>query len=345
MELVTTLAKYGIIIEIMLIFFIILSTYVFKIVNYFKAISKKSMILEIELYLREKMRINEQVTDLSFKNKWKKIQILLMVIKKLDNNAMIEDWLQIKTNFIRSIMLPLAREAAFSEDWAMRFAAAQVFTLYSENGDEIFILKLLKDEIPLVSYLGANAAITFGSKEALDLIITQMSKNSWLTQSLYMQAFDNAPYATCYFISKMMKSTDNFTIRSICYNILLKYPTFLVDWDINEDIESKNIILVLSAIRYIAYSQPVIAAPILIRLLDHPQWQVKAVALCSLTKFDAASAIPKIELCLNNSNWWVALAAQQVLQKLTHEEPAFKSNETRINRVLNSIEQSIFNTF
>jgi hypothetical protein len=88
----------------------------------------------------------------------------------------------------------------------MRHYAALSFTHFSENGDEEHIIRLINDDIPLVRYSAATAGIIYGSEVAIDSIIIRMSKESWLTQTVYMQGFDKIPYSTHYYLVKIMKN-------------------------------------------------------------------------------------------------------------------------------------------
>ena len=327
MNLAIFLAQYLIVIEFSLILIIILVTYILKYVFLYIAKNEKKIASQITLFLAEKTLLNEQITPRSFKNKWKNIAILIPIIRHLDRNLIQNKWVKIRSNFLRNIILPLARKSTSKNDWVMRYYAAEAFSLFSENNDEQFILKLLNDTVPIIRYTAANAAITYGSDDAINSIIIQMSKENWLTQSLYIQAFDKASYGTHYFIVKLLKTTSDLGIKATCYNILLKYPLIKVDWDINLDIQSHNVPLMLSALRFIAHSQWRIAIPILVTLLNDPNWQVKVVTLSCLKDLNAVDTIPQITPCLSDSNWWVRVAASQALKSFG--EPG--------NQVLNSL--------
>jgi hypothetical protein len=345
MDLAIFLAKYGVIIEFSLIILIIIITYVMKMVYYFKAKNTHTMTTKIQLFLNEKTLLNEQITNQSFNKRWKNIAILTPIVRHLDRNLIQNKWARIRINFIRNIILPLARRAATKKDWIMRYYAAESFSLYSENGDEPTILSLLNDTVPLVSYTAANAAITYGSEAAITLIIVKMAQESWLTQSLYIQAFDNVSYATCYIVMNQLKNSKDPAIKATCYNILLKYPRIQVDWDINTDIQSANMLLMLAALRFIAHSQWRLALPILVNLLNDSNWQVKVVTLSCLKDLNAVDAIPQIIARLTDSNWWVRVAAAQALKSFGEPgEAALKSLNMSVETIDDNIADSVLNT-
>jgi hypothetical protein len=172
-----------------------------------------------------------------------------------------------------------------------------------------------------------------------------MAQESWLTQSLYIQAFDNVSYATCYIIMNQLKSSKDPAIKATCYNILLKYPRINVDWDIAIDIQPGNMLLMLAALRFIAHSQWRLALPILINLLNDSNWQVKVVTLSCLKDLNAVEAIPQITASLSDSNWWVRVAAAQALKSFGKAgEKALKSLHMDVEIIDDNIADSVLNT-
>jgi HEAT repeat protein len=125
---------------------------------------------------------------------------------------------------------------------------------------------------------------------------------------------------------------------------LLKYPVFVVDWDINKDIHSDSKVLSLSAIRFMAYSQKEMAKLILPGLLDNPDWRVKSVILSALGDLNVSTIIPEITACLDNPNWWVNFSARQALRKLGIANKDLPQMDN-INERNIDVSQHVLNTF
>ena len=346
MKSIYYLVLYATIIEIIMIVLIVLIT---VIVKFFSDSRNKQQITtrsEIEQFIMKRMKSHSQINPSSFDDRWKKINLLLPIIAYFDKYHSDTQWLGLRANFIRNIVLPLARTAAESDDWTMRHYAAEAFTLFSENSDEKYILKLIGDPIPLVRYSAAAAGIIYGSQITFQGLIKQMSNESWLTQTMYMQGFDNIPSATHYLIERLLKSSTDSAMRATCYYLLLKYPVFVSDWDIAKDTESKDMKLALVATQYLAYTHKGSAIEVLIKLLDHSDWRMRAVAISCLGDLKVNSAISYVSKMTDDNNWWVRFSARQALQKFgdagKHELALKNINESEMNI---DISRQVLNTF
>ncbi|HEX2548490.1 MAG TPA: HEAT repeat domain-containing protein [Gammaproteobacteria bacterium] len=316
MNLVYVLAKYTVIMEFSLIVVIILLNYFLITIEYYKNKHKEKLTLQISNYFAQLIPLNASPTNYPFQKKWERIDIIVPVLYKFERLVQDESWEEARLQLIRSILLPLARKATKSKNWVQRFFAAESFGLVYEEKDEKHLIKLVQDTNPLIRLNALSAAIMRGSKSAVQLLITEIAATSWLTQSMYLQAFLKAPEYTRNFIIERLSEVSDPNVRATCYNILLRYPDVKVDWNIEEDLQANNIKLKISAIRYVCYVDKDKGIPLLLALLSHDNWQARTVALYILNNLRYTEAIPDIEACLNDPNEWVRLYAEETLKNL-----------------------------
>ncbi|MEN9449469.1 MAG: hypothetical protein RJA83_83 [Pseudomonadota bacterium] len=306
------LAKWIIILEFILITIATVAVYTIK-----QAIARKK---ERDKQLSQ--RIKKYLTSTTYRHdnnlprNWKRLRLLLPIVSQLDLDKNEHAWYKNRRHFVVSVMLPLARASTTNNYWASRLYASQTFAVLSENTDESYILKLASDEIPLVRFSALSAAILFGSEAIINLIITQMAKEPWRTQSVYLSKFDNVPLKTRHPIENFLKTSPDINIRITCYKVLLKYPPIKPSWDIETDIKSKTLSLKLSALKLLAHINHKSAIPILIDALNDTHWQVQTISMQCLGDLKAFEALPKITNYLNNSNQWVAVTAAETLYRL-----------------------------
>lgn len=346
MQSIAVIATYGTILEVILIILIVFITVVFKMYSMHRERVELNLKNEIRTFISRDIERKNQITLSSFSDKWLDLRILLLTLAEVDRENVSGNWLYIRTNFIKNIILPLARTAASSNDWIMRHYAAISFALYSENADEKIILDLLNDTIPLVRYAAAGAGIRHGSELVINAIIVQISKESWLTQTMYMKGFVNIPFATHYFLENIMKKSDEFEIRSTTYNLLMKFPVFPVNWIMTDDMRSQQTLLTISAIRYLTYSKNLSSLETLLSLLTTPSWRVKAVVLDCLGSLKSDAAIPAVRECLADDNWWVRFSAAQALSEIGWPGQSRKGDRYLSTNQFNiDVSEHILNTF
>lgn len=312
-------AEIVIVVEFSLVAIIILATYLLKFFYSLRARRRAKITADVDHFLTEKISKKRAFKSKDFLNKWKKIDILIPVINKFDKNVNSAAWHDLRLTLVHSVILPLARKAAMKKNWVMRFFAAEAFRLANEIDDEKYIVKLSKDSIPLVYLNALSAALKSKSKSALDVIITRMSDERGLTQSTYLQAFDNASATTRSMIEQHLQSTNEPYTRATCYKILLKYSAEKINWNIKSDIESSNLELRLAALRFLAHNEGKSSIPTLRHHLKDQQWEVRIAAIHCLGDLHAIEAISEIALCLRDPEWWVRINAGQALKNLGKE--------------------------
>jgi hypothetical protein len=308
------IAEIILIFEFSLITLVIFLSIASKIISYIKEKNEQQIRDNIHNYLKLLTKANKQFDPQQFPRRWQRLKLLLFSLHELDIQK--DHWKKIKQDLIHSIILPLARKAARSHKWVSQFYAAQGFELYAGKEEDLLIAKLICSEVPLIRVAALRAALKCGSEIALNAIINQIQHQPYLTQSVYLQAFTEAPLTSKPFITRYLKSASSPSIRLTCYRILLNYLPSKIDWDITSDINSKNKAIKLVALKLLAYWSPLSAAPILAEQLKDEYWETKVVVLHALGYLPAQEIIPQIIECLQDSNWWVRLNAAQALKNL-----------------------------
>ncbi|HXH54185.1 MAG TPA: HEAT repeat domain-containing protein [Gammaproteobacteria bacterium] len=316
-QIVLEIVKKIVIVQVALILILVLLT---LLLNYTKTLyfkKKQKTIFDAEKFINNLIVKTEISLSLShFPKKWSTLAILLPLLTKFDQKYPIKRWKTLKKLLVLEVILPLARKAAHSRFWINRFYAAEAFSITSEKSDNFLIKKLIEDEIPLIRFNILGAAIKSRKKALLCRVIKSMITERPLTQSIYLEAFENAPPKTISIIEDRLNHFKNPFSRATCYNILLKYPNKSINWDIDSDLNSKNIALKTSALKFYASIKKIDAIPILIEFLQSSEWEVRVISLHILGNLNATEAIPFIEKNLRHSNWWVRLTSAQTLKQL-----------------------------
>lgn len=313
MDLLQTIAQAFIIIEFILIALIVVAAYLLKALFYFRGRLRLQYISQIEAYFKDLLAQNKSYKPEQFKQGWHQIELIVPILNKLTAEHNSTAWKRILHEFCHLTLLPLGRLSANHENWALRFYAAQAFGLYSERCDDDTIIYLLNDPIPLVFYASLHPALLSHSERCINAIISRLSRENWITKSLFLQAFENAPTTTRFIVERYLMQAVEPQVRATCYNILLEFPMGKIRWDMKNDLGSKFINLKLSSLKYLAHVDKKGSIPILINLLHDPLWEVRTVCVRLLGELKAIEAIPSLAQCLSDQDWWVRLAAAQSL--------------------------------
>lgn len=327
-------AEQVIIIEFSLIAVIVLTTVTLKSYYYFKNVKNKKMMANIERSLKKMMLTHQKFQSRDFKNKWKKLDILLKIVDRLDVAYTSDLTGGIRTDFITSIIFPLAKKAALSRNWVSRFYAAKAFGLIPGKGNDKLIEKLVNDPVPLVNLYADKAALINHSDAGINAMITRMASETWLAKSIKLREFENIKEKDRKYFENKLTSTQDQAVRAVCYEIMLKYPPDPIKWDMSTDIHSQNTELKLAAMKFIFYVNQDAAIPILIKLLTDPHWEVRLLAIHRLNMSNAKQAIPHIAPCLNDPDWWVKISAAEALKKMGKEgESVLRSKNPALNEI------------
>ena len=195
-------------------------------------------------------------------------------------------------------------------------------------------MKLVKDPVPLVHLYAAKAALINHSDAAINYMITRLAAESWANQSINLHAFDNIENNTRTYFEKKLESTIKPDVRAVIYEIMLRYPSAPIKWDISSDIHSDNEKLKIASIKFISYVDRDAAIPFLIDLLKDPHWEVRLISLHRLSMLNAKQAISQIIPCLKDPDWWVKISAAEALKNMGEEgERALQSQDLTLDKI------------
>jgi hypothetical protein len=328
-------AENVIIIEFSLVALIVVTTFVLKVYSYFSNKRKKKTIAYIKNYLNKVTLKHQKFKSYDFKSSWRKIDILLQIVDEFDLSNVAHQWLDIRTEFISTIIFPLAKKAALSRQWVSRFYAARAFSLIQEKGNDKLIEKLVNDGVPLINLYAGKAALINHCDPAINSMIKRMASEAWLAESLDLRAFDKIEDTNRDYFDKKLESSQNPDVRAVCYEIMLRYPPAPIKGGILlSDLQSGDVKLKISAIKFISYVDRDAAIPVLVDLLKDPSWLVRLISLHRLSMLNAKQAIPQIVVCLKDSDWWVKISAAEALKNMGEEgERALKSHDLTLDKI------------
>src|SRR3990167_5818867 len=243
---------------------------------------------EIKYFFLRRLLGYKGTIDSDFLKRWRRLDIIFPLLQEIDAENQTKEWLHLKRKILKEIILPLARKAAVSRDWALRFFSAQSFSLYSEKSDAELIIKLINDPVPLVVIHVIKAALA-SSEEIIQALIQHISKERRFTQTIYLQAFDSLREDKLSMITLVLKNAEDPYMRTTCYRIFLYAKLKKMSWDMTKDLNSENLELKLAAIRFFSYHEKSQAIALLVSLLHDEKWEVRMVALSCLESLFAKS--------------------------------------------------------
>ena len=327
-------AENVIIIEFSLVALIVLTTLFLKFYYYLAGRRKKRITIEIEHYLNRIILARKEFKSHDFAKKWRNLGILLQILIIFYKNNIANHWQDIRSDFIKTIILPLAKKAAFSRRWQSRYYAARAFELVPEKGNDKLIEKLVNDPVPLVNLYAGKAALVNHSDSAINSMITRIASEGWQSQSFNLHTFDSALENKRIIFEKKLETAKKPDVRAVCYEIMLRYPPTPIKLDMTSDIHSDNTKLKIAAIKFVSHVDRDKAIPYLIELLNDPHWEVRLIALHRLSMLNAKQAIPQIVVCLKDPDWWVKISAAEALKMMGEEgERALQSQNLALDKI------------
>lgn len=307
------------VLEFCLVILLILLIVTITIKRYFIARSEKYITNKIEYQLLKIMRNTQKYDASQFPARLKSVKNILQVITKFDKEKEHSKWFNIRGDFLRQTVLPLAREDLRRSNPVTDLYASAVFVLDAEDKDQQ-ILSTIKYESNPLAYLNCClSGIKFGFKDQIEGMLGLLAQTSWIYQTAFSYLFHGAPYKTQMIIKDVLENTSNTKLKAICYDVLTELPKTNVNVDVEKDIQSTELMVKIAAIRFIAYNDPIRAVPILIDLLDDPHFEVKLVSIHRIYMLNAIEAIPKLMTCLNDENSLVRVSAAKAIIHLDKE--------------------------
>lgn len=308
-------AELVIIIEFSLVIVILLLTIFSKCFNILYDKRNKKIKLEIEKYIYDVIRSPKKLISKEFPKQLKKLDILLDCIDEFDAKPSPNQWHAIRDKFINQIILPIAINAANEYGIKSRFNAARALTLIKKIGNDEIINTLVASDIPIIYHNAIIAAIMNHSELAINSIIQKMADQPWARQNIYLQGFSSLPIEERVFYEKKLASAMDPNIRAVLYNIMRRFPSAPIGWNVSQDINSDNIELKISALKFISYVDREVAIPYLVTLLNDPDWEVRLVAIRRLNMLHAEKEISELSKYLKDKDWWVRTSIIEGMQQ------------------------------
>lgn len=310
------IAQTIIVIEFLIIMSVVLATYFSIIIIFLMKKRAKKLKGKAEKFLTTLILQKERFQRKQFLPAWERLDLLISLLNKMDEEVARSDWEKIKNDLLHEIVLPLARKSALDASWPQRLLAAKSFCFLCEKGDERLVEKLANDDNDLVSLNAGRATINHASEQSIRRMVDRIHNRRWLSQKMFLSVFDHAPLIICHYVADYLGCPipDPY-IRSTCYRILLKYPKSSIPRiDIYPDLQSNNMDLKLKALKFLSHAFSLEEAmPILEENLSSNAWEVKVVALNGLKQLHASESDHQIEKLLRDPNWWVRLRAAETL--------------------------------
>lgn len=315
-------------IEILFVVLLIIITFLLRFYFYLRAKHNLHIANEVKVYLEKIVRENGKINTSDFPKKWRSLDILLPLIFSLDNTIKSDSWLRTKKEVADSVLLPIARKKYKSYIWMNRLLSTQCFELWMEKEDEDHVAKLIDDKIPIIHFHAIVAAVKFGTPKLINHVIDNMSKKRRLGQTVYLKIFEEASPTVREYVEERFKSEkDNFA-RATCYKILMVFKEYNSSIDTVADMNSPNMELRLSAMRYTSLAKKENAIPLLLNLLSDPQWEVRAASIRLLGDLHAVDAIDQIADGLKDKSWWVRVNSANTLKSFGESGLAILNAQT-----------------
>lgn len=326
-EEIILLIKWVAIIQLVLIFFFVLLSY---ITSAYSKHRKRQTALKIK-HTEEKWIRSFQENQLTaapeiLNPEHLSLNPLLEIIKKIDQqfNKNVA-WGKKREEIMQNWILPEARKLSDSTDWFDRFTACQAFELAIQQNpvDEPIVKKLLYDEIPIVALDAEKIAIRFNSQTLVDAIADCFSKTRHVQQSFYAELLPEDSKTLAPLFANTLSRSDSPYVKAFCYRALSVFlESFETIPSLEQDIHSENLELKLAALNYLAHTDSKKAEIELKAALKNPVWEVRAKAANLLGRLQIVSSAHLLETTLRDSEWWVRINSAEALLKLG--EPGIK---------------------
>ena len=244
------------------------------------------------------------------------INILIPVLEELDRTETSAAWRSMKAVAYHSVFGNWARTQSASRRASKRNWAARCFSLYAEIADEIHILKLIKDDIPLVRLKGVYCALKLETAAAIYSVIERVSAESRLARTLYLDGLMSHPVAVKPLIVPLLNSSQNPGVRQVCYELMSRLEIPVQLSVIVSDLKSDDLELRLAATRALSTLPDEGCESMLAAMLKDTEWEVRAIAARSLGYRRGTGQIPQLSAGLSDRQWWVRINSALALARL-----------------------------
>lgn len=310
-----TILRIAITTEFSIIVLILLLSILLKIYFSIKQQTRARISKKIENYLESLMTQDLKFDVFKYKNNWRKPDLTLLVIKKLNPRYETKvHWQEIKTDMIQKLFRKIAHKVFAKKNWISKFYGLKLIEIVPAEEDIPFLKDLIKNSNILVSMTAAKVALLLCDKNSIEIFIKETSKERPLTQSIHLQIFDDIKSdAITQMLKNFLQHENDPYIRATIYSILIKSPTSDSVQNIDKDLNSKTLNLKISALKYLGQIEGQKASSQILSFLQAPEWQLRVTALHILKNIKLTEATEKISSCLYDKEWWVRYAASETL--------------------------------
>lgn len=308
--------KFGVeiaIAEAIIIVILIIASIVASILSYISENIENKRMRKIEYILLKLLQKHKKFNKKLFPKKFHNVRLLLKTILAFDAQRPPHPWHELRAEMLEQLVLPLARKKIKSISAITQIYATAAFVLKTDTKDVPSLEKIQYKKSPLAYLNCCIAGINFGIKSIVISLIKLLSSTSWLYQTGYSFLFHGAPKATHHIVAELLAQTEDVSIRATCYDIMLQFPPIKIKIDVMRDINSDDLTLKLSALKYIAYVDREAAIPLLIKQLASDIYQVRLVSIHRLYLLDAKEAVQSIAQCLNDEDLSVRRSAAKAI--------------------------------
>jgi len=260
-------------------------------------------------------RTPDLTTDV--RSAWKRLEVALPVLFDMDDaHGADQRWHAIRETYCRKALLPIARKYAGHFNMLHRLLAAKVFSMQCEPDDEVHVLKLIRDKVPLVHMEILLAAPLVPTSNVVNSIIDMMATYRRKSYALYTETFRRMPHSAGKTVVDRLHYEDQPYVRAICYTLLMALNRTDLDLDLTRDLESEVLDLRISAIKYLARCRKGTTAQDLSEYLQDPDWQVRVVAVRELGELKTEEARRHLVASMRDPKWWVRYNAGLALKNM-----------------------------
>lgn len=233
------------------------------------------------------------------------MKLLLKIIEDFDHRIYGKEWSEIKREICLKTLFPRAHLWKTSRSWIKRNFSARCFQLVPHEVNEKILLKMLHDEVFLVSAPISNSLVAIESEKGILEIIEKMSSYKGFIYSFYRDLFMNCSQKVYLWIEEFANTTIEPSIHLVCLDILEINYLSLKKINFNRELENQDPEIRLAALKILAHNPQEGINIERFNFIESKNPLVRKEAIKLLLEFDDE----KLEKLLRDENWQVRLDA------------------------------------
>lgn len=295
------------VLELVTVTVLVLLTYVFKLYFSWEKRSNHKKRAKILNFLTKKEK-NIAPPYLHQPNLW------LKVLGKTDQISHEE-----KSQIISEYLLDRVRANISSRNWLKRYYLVKAYQYAITPYDKDTLMKLINDELPIISLSAVSVSYALSSEEIYQAIIDKLLMLDAPTQKIYISSLTRDT-ALLSLLKKTLSISPSTELKQLCYTILSAIGPNQSFFELaKEDTKENNMECRLSAIPVLAEADPEKAMPMMKELLQDSNWLVRNKVAHTLSLLHHPKSLPLLADCLSDENRWVRVNAAKGLAQLGDE--------------------------